>query len=33
MADNSPELSDDTLVAYADKELTEEEMIRLKPLI
>jgi hypothetical protein len=33
MAENDLELSDDKLVAYADKELTEEEMIRLKPLI
>jgi len=33
MADNLSELSDDILVAYADEELPEEEMIRLKPLI
>ena len=33
MTDNSSELSDDILVAFADSELPEEEMIRLKPLI
>jgi len=33
MKDNSSELSDDILVAFADSELPEEEMIRLKPLI
>jgi hypothetical protein len=33
MADNSSELSDDVLVAYADNELPEDEMNRLTQLI
>ena len=33
MADNSSELSDDVLVAYADSELPEDEMNRLTQLI
>jgi hypothetical protein len=33
MIDNSSELSDDVLVAYADNEFSEDEMRRLAPLI
>jgi hypothetical protein len=33
MADNSSELSDDILVAFADNELPEVDMLRLTPLI